>query len=633
MSDSFDPYHSWLGISPKDLSANYYRLLGIDLFESDANVIESAADRQMSHIRTFQTGKHSRLSQQVLSEIAAARITLLNAQKKAQYDKDLKAKLEQPKPPGDGPIPKCVWYLRANGSKPSGPVRAEEIIQSWKTGKLRDDTLCWREGMPDWLPLTLVEPFASTMRPARSKPAKRGRLRRVLGVVLLVACLAAVGVVGYFYWTSWSTIHRAKGLIAAGQCDKAQRLLRPLMESRFFAQQAKYLVSLAEVREYASEKDEQGSRANPLRRPKERLQRVFAVNDRWRQQAKSDFPGKLADVPLDAPDVLTRSLTIACFLQELELADAKLLAKALLDRAKHRAVIEIPIPFIREVLDWDPSLAGEVVALVLPKKGTDPGMAFAGLRMIDEWVRQQPSLAEPLSTGLFQCADHCSQTGEYQLAEELATRAARIIPGVNGGAFTKQLQYVKKRLDDRDYAGAVHTLNRIISESPRLLDDLAKLCRDHLEGLRTSGQLTRLDRAIKERAEVLKNKDLYEAHMRAGNDALKTKQFDDAIKHFNDALILFPDNEHATNGRDTAECSKHVEKSRELLKQGDLERAEAELEVPCRCRLWILTRQSSSVKLQRNTRLSANNGRTKKTLRTQLKPSRRRWHSVHSTTS
>jgi len=35
MAESFDPYHKWLGIAPKDQPPHYYRLLGIDPFEGD----------------------------------------------------------------------------------------------------------------------------------------------------------------------------------------------------------------------------------------------------------------------------------------------------------------------------------------------------------------------------------------------------------------------------------------------------------------------------------------------------------------------------------------------------------------------------------------------------------------------
>ena len=52
MAHSFDPYHQWLGISPKDQPPNHYRLLGVDLFESDLDVISNAADQRMAHVRS-----------------------------------------------------------------------------------------------------------------------------------------------------------------------------------------------------------------------------------------------------------------------------------------------------------------------------------------------------------------------------------------------------------------------------------------------------------------------------------------------------------------------------------------------------------------------------------------------------
>ena len=90
MADSFDPYHQWLGIAPAHQPPNHYHLLGIPQFESDKDVISNAADRQMAHVRTFQNGPHAELSQKILSEISAARLCLLNAHHKADYDETLR---------------------------------------------------------------------------------------------------------------------------------------------------------------------------------------------------------------------------------------------------------------------------------------------------------------------------------------------------------------------------------------------------------------------------------------------------------------------------------------------------------------------------------------------------------------
>ncbi len=93
MTEPFDPYQKWLGIYPKDQPPNCYRLLGIDLFVSDLDVIENAAHRQMAHVRTFGMGEHAALSQKLLNEIAKAKVTLLNPEKKTAYDRRLRAKL------------------------------------------------------------------------------------------------------------------------------------------------------------------------------------------------------------------------------------------------------------------------------------------------------------------------------------------------------------------------------------------------------------------------------------------------------------------------------------------------------------------------------------------------------------
>jgi len=53
---AFDPYHKWLGI-PKNLRPpTYYQLLGLSNLERDPEVIEEAAIRQSSHLRSYQLG-------------------------------------------------------------------------------------------------------------------------------------------------------------------------------------------------------------------------------------------------------------------------------------------------------------------------------------------------------------------------------------------------------------------------------------------------------------------------------------------------------------------------------------------------------------------------------------------------
>ncbi len=94
MDDGFDPYYEWLGIPARDQPPNWYRLLGIERFEANANVIERAADRQMGHLRTFQSGVHAKDSQRLLNEVSAARIGLLSPERKAAYDEKIRAEFD-----------------------------------------------------------------------------------------------------------------------------------------------------------------------------------------------------------------------------------------------------------------------------------------------------------------------------------------------------------------------------------------------------------------------------------------------------------------------------------------------------------------------------------------------------------
>jgi hypothetical protein len=105
----FDPYRKWLGIPPQEQPPNQYRLLGIGLFESDPDVIANSADRQMSHVRTFQSGAFAEISQFILNELTAARMCLLDPQRKAEYDywlrQTLPADHAMPPPPRMAAMP------------------------------------------------------------------------------------------------------------------------------------------------------------------------------------------------------------------------------------------------------------------------------------------------------------------------------------------------------------------------------------------------------------------------------------------------------------------------------------------------------------------------------------------------
>ncbi len=142
----FDPYRKWLGIAPEEQPPNLYRLLGIGLFESDPDVISNAADRQMAHIRTYQTGKHSDLSQDLLNELAAAQLVLLDGGRRAAYDKKLRAEGVAAKPVAPAqappiakavPIPTGTTVPVADETDSFGPQVSSSYTGSGRSGYSR----------------------------------------------------------------------------------------------------------------------------------------------------------------------------------------------------------------------------------------------------------------------------------------------------------------------------------------------------------------------------------------------------------------------------------------------------------------------------------------------------------------
>lgn len=127
----FDPYRKWLGIPAKDQPPNHYRLLGVELYESDLDVIEGAAERQMSFVRQYQSGEHATDAARILNELAMARICLLKPATKTAYDEKLRQQLApvQEEPDfSDLPMVEAPKRSRSKKKKGSGLPANTKII-------------------------------------------------------------------------------------------------------------------------------------------------------------------------------------------------------------------------------------------------------------------------------------------------------------------------------------------------------------------------------------------------------------------------------------------------------------------------------------------------------------------------
>jgi len=135
VAEQFDPYRKWLGIPDQPQHPHHYQLLGLTLFEADPDVIENAANRQMTHIRSFQTGQYASHSQNLLNELAQAKICLLQPDAKASYDLQLRTKLKATTPDlGMNPMtpvaPAAIPVAVATNTEVATPVRAAATEQA-----------------------------------------------------------------------------------------------------------------------------------------------------------------------------------------------------------------------------------------------------------------------------------------------------------------------------------------------------------------------------------------------------------------------------------------------------------------------------------------------------------------------
>ncbi|GAF99046.1 unnamed protein product, partial [marine sediment metagenome] len=123
MADRFDPYKLWLGIHPDEQPPNYYRLLGIRLYESDGEIIESAASRQRASLKQHTSGRYAKTAEKLREQMAAARACLLSPDRKDAYDEKLKKRLQ-----GDSSTGKPA--VKKPAPKASSPPPRPEIETS-----------------------------------------------------------------------------------------------------------------------------------------------------------------------------------------------------------------------------------------------------------------------------------------------------------------------------------------------------------------------------------------------------------------------------------------------------------------------------------------------------------------------
>jgi hypothetical protein len=188
MGQPFDPYLWWLGIRDPERPPNHYRLLGVEEFEADPDVIAMAADRQMTHLRTLQAGAQAELSQRILNELSAARLCLLKPERKAAYDEQLRRAMAGAAPPAAKPSQQSAAHAAAQVAKRAvvAPAAEETVATNSLLSELSD--------------MASYPGRASAKKSAGASRGKSSRGQMKLWPWLAAAAVSAAVAVGIAMW-------------------------------------------------------------------------------------------------------------------------------------------------------------------------------------------------------------------------------------------------------------------------------------------------------------------------------------------------------------------------------------------------------------------------------------------------
>jgi len=334
---------------------------------------------------------------------------------------------------------KAVWYLPDEASQPVGPYASNQILEQLSKGQMPESTLCWREGMPDWQPLSAVEPFAAEIK--LTKNVARKRTFRVVIAISFVVCVVAAAAVVYIIMMGPPEVRRAKELMTAGLYAETSEVLGPYVNRNPLNNEAVYLLAVANVNEYATAKSDRAGLLGSfmatktlLEQAKELFVRVLKADPEWIEKAKIDIADAASRIPSDAPDALNRNLEISRLQAKLNLADKKHLAGELLKKLISQGVLQdrynLHQEAALEILGWDPSLGQQIITQMLGDENVTPQQLSMTVTILQRWARERPAFAQILLIELLNRAKSLSDAGRNDLAKILFSNALAIDPQV-----------------------------------------------------------------------------------------------------------------------------------------------------------------------------------------------------------
>src|SRR5919197_958511 len=180
---------------------------------------------------------------------------------------------------GASATPSSDWFVAIDDQQ-VGPLSFDEVKRRWETSEIGPESLCWRAGFPDWLPIREVPELVSVLAPAPRKPIKPE---------VPVAPLVSVPVETSYNVGGFSRTVRAEGPVMA-----AAQAAAPAEEVSWKPSAASALASLVKEEIEALTKPAVAAKAESAKQPEKKVRGIF------------DLPSEeVAPAPrVDAPQTL-----------------------------------------------------------------------------------------------------------------------------------------------------------------------------------------------------------------------------------------------------------------------------------------------------------------------------------------
>jgi uncharacterized protein DUF4339 len=354
---------------------------------------------------------------------------------------------------------KAEWFIPGRDRKPVGPYTTEQVLRALRIGRIKPQTVCWREGMAEWLPIEQVPALAHLLQPAQmqrgltrfqcscgneivmsakfaGKQAKCSGCGAVVTVpaavpeapvpvakpkrsfvsqLVVLLLLAGLGAGAYYFVVAdYLKLRKAEEFIKKESYRKASKELRGPDKSFLFKNQALYLEGLIEVYEFASQEGPheisvsqilQGE--NPLSGTQRSLKKACKAEPKCKELAKDDLAEAIEKIPAESNDRLARILAINLLRNELDAADKKLLAQEVIEAL--RGKIEFQQRFdehkslVMLLLEWDSSRMTDLFTTLLPEDAAVSLFYSRNLRLLYQWAQEKPELQNAFPDAILTC--------------------------------------------------------------------------------------------------------------------------------------------------------------------------------------------------------------------------------------